>query len=83
MQNISQSLYSPKTPHILPSRASYGVSFVIIIGKNWPRYNSSTLYWSALCGLETDAGVFTHDILICKICIKKMYGLIEIYNSIV
>ena len=33
MQNIDQSLYSQKTPHILPSQVSYGMSFVIILGE--------------------------------------------------
>ena len=30
MQNINQSLYSQKTPHISPLQASYGVSIVRI-----------------------------------------------------
>ena len=41
MQNINQSLYSQKTPHILPSWASYGVSIVRILEKI---DNGTTLY---------------------------------------
>ena len=33
MQNINQSLYSQRTPHISPSQASYGVSIVRILRK--------------------------------------------------
>ena len=33
-----------KTPHSSPVRASYGVSFVTICDKNWPRYNGNALY---------------------------------------
>ena len=33
MRNINQSLYLQKTPHSLPSQASYGVSIVNILEK--------------------------------------------------
>ena len=45
-QNIDNILNSQKTPHILPSRASYEVSTVSIVGENWPHYNDTTLYYN-------------------------------------
>ena len=49
MQNINQNLYSQKTPHMSPSRASYGVSLIFCtnFGGNWPRYNGPALYMSS------------------------------------
>ena len=48
-ENISQTLDSQKTPHSLPSWASYGVSFVRILEKIYrvimaPWYNGTALY---------------------------------------
>ena len=43
MNNIIESQH---TPHISPSRASYGVSVVTIFEENWPRYNGTALYTS-------------------------------------
>ena len=37
-------MYSQQTPHILPSRASYGMSIVRTFGENWQRYNSTVVY---------------------------------------
>ena len=39
LQNVRQTLTSQKTPHISPTRASYGVSVVSSLEKNWQRYN--------------------------------------------
>ena len=41
----SQTLYSQKTPHILPSWVYYGASLVRIWEKIDPCYNSTTLCW--------------------------------------
>ena len=38
-------MLDPQTsPHTSPWRVSYGVSFVNICGKNWPRYNGTALH---------------------------------------
>ena len=45
----------PPTP--TPSRANYGVSFVNICEKNWPRYNGTALYFAldmvGFCSIST------------------------------
>ena len=44
-QNIYQNYHSQKTTHSSPSRASYGVSILMIWEENWPHYNG-TVYCS-------------------------------------
>ena len=51
--DINEKLYSQKTPHILPVRASYGVSIVSIFGDNWPNM------WTTLCHTR-EPGVWTN-----------------------
>ena len=45
-QYSTQTWNSQQIPHTSPSRASYGVSIVRILGENWPRYNGTTLYFA-------------------------------------
>ena len=55
-------------PHTSPWRARYGVSFVNILEKNWPRYNGTALYWflptwhiawAAVCGSSVEGSLRT------------------------
>ena len=43
-QNINPISNSQKTPHTLPSRASYGVFYYENFEENWPCYNGTALY---------------------------------------
>ena len=49
MQNVNKNLYSQKTQHISPLRASFGMSIVRIFSEKWPRYNGTALYVALGC----------------------------------
>ena len=64
MQNINQYqyLFSQKTPHTSPLRASFGVSIVKVFAENWPCYNGTALYHSFMAA--THLGVLASQYMV-------------------
>ena len=52
MLEINLAVYSQKTPHSLPIRASYGVSIVSIFDKNLPSLYETGLYFYTPTGMQ-------------------------------